>query len=159
LNQNLSRIVLVLALVLGGLGALYFAHARPGYFTSMEYLGGLLLLEVLVASLWHYERAFFFVLLAAFLWAGTSVPMKGVWTQARWGVLAVGAFAGLMMWMKTRRHHFGAFHLVALFAVLAAVVSALVSPYPRVALYKASSLSSTRPRARGLPCWAGKRSF
>src|SRR5436305_10414078 len=42
-------------------------------------------------------------------------------------VLCVGAVAGLAVYMKNRNHYFNTFHLVAVFCLLSALVSALVS--------------------------------
>jgi hypothetical protein len=47
----------------------------------------------------------------------------------RWVILGAGAVVGAVMMLKERRHHFGYFHALALFAVLAATVSAAVSRY------------------------------
>jgi O-antigen ligase len=52
----------------------------------------------------------------------------------------VAALAGFVVYMKDRQHYFTAFHLVAGFCVLSALVSATVSQYPQVALLKAGSL-------------------
>jgi O-antigen ligase len=54
--------------------------------------------------------------------------------------LGGGAAAGCVIMLKDRGHRFGLFHIVALFAVLAAVVSAAVSRYPDLAMLKALSL-------------------
>jgi O-antigen ligase len=43
--------------------------------------------------------------------------------------------------LKEHKHHFGLFHILALFAALAMLVSAAVSQYPRVALLKALSFA------------------
>jgi O-antigen ligase len=91
-------------------------------------------------AVWNYRERFFPVLLLTFLCAGTAVPLHDACTTARWGVLAVGAIAGFALYMKSPSHSFGTFHLMALFSVVTALVSALVSNYPRVALLKALSL-------------------
>lgn len=60
---------------------------------------------------------------------------------ARWVFLTVGALVGFVAWMKTSRdRHFGAFHLVALFCVLAALASAGTSAYSGTGLLKVGSL-------------------
>ncbi len=120
--------------------ALYFAYTRPIFFTSPTFLGGLIVLECLIAAVCAYRRAFFPLVLIAFLFAGTELPVGAGWTVARWVFLATGAMVGSFMMLKERRHHFGLFHALATFAVLAAVVSAAVSRYPSIALLKASSL-------------------
>jgi len=118
----------------------FFAFSRPWYFTSQTYLGGLILLEFLIAAVWFYKRVFFPVVIVAFLLAGVDLPVGAVWTAARWLFLAVGALAGTFIVLKERRYHFGAFHAVACFAVLTALMSATVSRYPNVALLKVLSL-------------------
>jgi O-antigen ligase len=55
-------------------------------------------------------------------------------------VLAVGAVVGFVIYMSDRRHRFGALHLLALTAVLAALISAMVSAYPYIASLKTLSL-------------------
>ncbi|MGA9981112.1 MAG: hypothetical protein WBQ08_21000, partial [Candidatus Sulfotelmatobacter sp.] len=57
-----SRILGLLAIPVLFLTLLYAAETRPGYFTNFNYLGGLLLLEVLAVTLWNYEKWFFAVL-------------------------------------------------------------------------------------------------
>src|SRR5579864_2499733 len=118
----------------------YAALSRPGYFTSQTYLGGLILLEFLIAALWFYKRVFFPVIIVAFLLAGVDLPVGTVWTGARWLFLAVGAVAGTLIVLKDRRHHYGLFQAIAAFAVLTAFVSATVSRYPNVALLKVLSM-------------------
>jgi O-antigen ligase len=129
-----------IALALGAAAIIYLVVAQPGYLTNVEYLGGLLLLEVLAAVIWNYRQRFFPFLMLVFLLAGTAVPMQEIWTSARWLILGAGALAGAAIYLKDPRHSFGALHLVALFCVVAAATSAVVSPYPRHALLKALSL-------------------
>jgi O-antigen ligase len=76
-----------------------------------------------------------------FLSAGTSLPFGDESMTIRWLFLAVGALVGLVIWMRSDRvQHFGAFHLVALFAVFAALASASASEVPFTALLKVGSL-------------------
>lgn len=119
---------------------IYWSYIHSGYFNNLNYLAGLLFLEVLLAALAHYTRAFILVLVAAFLWASLDVPLQGTFAVIRWIVLAAGAFAGYIIWMKTTRRHFALFHLMALFAVLTAVASASASTFPQLSLLKALSL-------------------
>jgi hypothetical protein len=129
-----------------------FAYARPGYFSSESMLGGLLALELLFAAVWMYRRAFFPLVLLAFLFAGIDVPFGGVWTTGRWAFLIVGACVGSFIMLKERFGRFTLFHAVAFFAVLSALVSAAVSRFPTFAFLKAVSLlllflySATGPR-------------
>jgi len=118
----------------------YVAFSRPGYLTDIRLLGGLVFLQVLAAIVWNYRQGFFLALILSFLWAGTSLPMQGVWSSGRWVVLAAGAGAGLLIYLRDDHHHFGVFHLVALGCVLTATVSALVSDDTRVSVLKAASL-------------------
>ena len=122
------------------LGAVYLVLARPGYLTSVEYLGGLLLLEILAAIIWNYRQMFFPVLILTFLFAGTAVPMQAMWTSARWLVLGAGVLAAVFIYLRDPFHSFGSLHLTALFCAVAAATSAFVSPYPKHALLKALSL-------------------
>ena len=139
----LSRIpkpVLAAAVVIGAIALVYAAWSRPWYFTSQTYIGGLILLQLVIAAIWKFRQVFFTVLILAFLLAGTGLPGASVWTSARWLFLGVGAGVGLLLLLKARQHHFGFFDAVALFAVLAAAVSASVSRYPSFALLKVLSL-------------------
>ena len=87
-----------------------------------------------------YRKVFFPLILVAFLFAGLNLPVGTFWSVLRWVFLAVGALAGTVLTLRDRRHHFGLFHIVAMFATLSAVASAAVSQFPQVALLKALSL-------------------
>jgi O-antigen ligase len=134
--------------ILGALGIpvlilamFWLADIRPGYFANVTYLGGLLLLEVLIVSVWHYESSFFAVLMLSFFWAGCSLPLAGAGAAARWVFLLVGAVVGIVKWAeRDQRQPFRAFHLVALLCFLSALVSSLVSNQPSISLLKAVSL-------------------
>jgi len=132
-------------MVLGGmlaccLAGAYLVFFRPGYLTSAEYLQGFLFVQVVFAALWNFRSRFFFLTVICFLMSGLDLPGRGPWLVARWFVLIVGALAGYVAYMKEREHRFGAFHLVALFCVTAATVSAIVSSYPTQSMLKAASL-------------------
>src|SRR5258708_2547570 len=130
-----------LAILMGGTFLLLLILLRrPGYLASPFILGAVIAAQVVLAALSRYRQSFFLILIAAFLWAGADLPFHGVWLQGRWLVLAVGALAGFAIYMKDGRHYFGPFHLVALFCVLSAMVSAVVSAYPEESLLKALSL-------------------
>lgn len=153
MTERVPRVVLISAAVLGLVILAYAAFWRPWYFTSQSYLGGLLLLEFLVAAVWMYRRVFFAVVVMAFLFAGVNLPVgTTVWTAARWVFLAVGALVGFFIVLKEHGYRFGLFHVVAFFTVLTALVSAAVSNYPDIALLKVLSLfllfqyASTGPR-------------
>jgi O-antigen ligase len=139
--ERFSKATVVATAVLLGLPVLaYLVYSRPGYFTSPEYLGGLLVGQLLLAAVWMYRTVFFPLVLAAFLFAGVNLPVGGGWTVARWVFLAVGALVGSFIMLKERGFRFQLFHGLAAFAALAAVVSALVSRYPTFALLKAASI-------------------
>jgi hypothetical protein len=140
MTERIPKSIVIAAVVLGPLVLAYFAYARPWYFTSEAYLGGLVLLELVAAAVWMYRRVFFPLVIVTFLLAGVNLPVGGVWTSARWLVLGLGAAAGSAITLKERRYHFGLFHLVALSAVLTALVSAAVSRYTSVCLLKVLSL-------------------
>ena len=140
MNDRLAKIVLSVLLAsfcLIGVGLAFF---RPAYFSSGSALGTVLFLQILLMAIWNYRTSFLPVLLAAFLWAGMAVPMNMLWTSGRWFVLAAGALAGLVVYMREPQHQFSLFHFVAFFCVVAALVSAGVSGYPDLAVLKALSL-------------------
>ena len=134
-------------LVWAGAGVLCVAvlymliQRRPGFLNSPEILGAIILLELVLASLWHYESVVFPLLIGFFLWAGMDVPLISVGLSARWFVLGFAACAGFVIWMRQHRHSFNEFHLVALFCVIAALVSAIVSSDPSTSVLKVLSLS------------------
>jgi O-antigen ligase len=139
-TERIPKSVLVGGAILAPVFLALLAYSQPGYFTSQTYLGGLLLLELICAALWMYRQVFFPLILIAFLFAGTGLAVGGGWTVARWVFLGFGAGGGCVIMFKERGQRFGLFHIVALFAVLAATVSAAVSRYPDLAILKALSL-------------------
>lgn len=131
---------LLLAMILLCFSALYIAFRTPVFFSNPQQLGELIFAELLAAVLWKYRERFFPVLILAFFWAGTALPLREIWTTARWFVLGAGAAAGALIHMKNRCRSFGIFHFVAFACILAATTSALVSAYPQIALLKTGSL-------------------
>jgi O-antigen ligase len=128
-------------IVLGpGLALYLFYPHYLQYFSNITFLGGVLLLEIILASFWKYSERFFPLLLIAFVWAGLSVPLQGAWTAGRWVVLAAGAIVGFVLWTKNPQLPFRSFQLMAFFCVCAGVASATVSQYSRMATLKALSL-------------------
>jgi hypothetical protein len=117
----------------------FLAYKRPGYFTQ-TYLGGIFLVEFIFAALWMYRKVFFPLVLLAFLFAGLDLPLSSFWSAGRWVFLGVGALAGTFIMLKHRSHRIGAFHALALFTVLAALVSAAVCRYTGFSLLKVLSL-------------------
>lgn len=140
MKRRFSKFIVLGVILAASILAVYGALYSPGYLSSAYYLGGLIFLEVLLALVWKYEQRFFPALVVVFLWAGMAVPMSGVWTAGRWAVLAVGAIAGFALYMRRPQLRFSSFHLVALFAILAAMVSAAVSSFPTLSFMKALSL-------------------
>ncbi|MGO9862140.1 MAG: hypothetical protein ACLPLR_00900, partial [Terriglobales bacterium] len=51
-----------IGIALGGMLALYFVYSHLQYFGNVSFLGGILLLEVIVIFLWKYEQRFFVLL-------------------------------------------------------------------------------------------------
>ena len=128
-------------IVLGVGVVLYFFYQHLQYFGNVSLLEGVLMLEILLASIWKYEQRFFVLLMIAFVWAATGFPFQGAWRGGgRWLVLAVGAAVGFIVWSKAPRRPFGSIHLIAFFCVSAAFVSATVSPWVQMASLKALSL-------------------
>lgn len=140
MTERIPKSVLIGGAILTPLFLALLAYSQPGYFTDQTYLGGLVFLEFLIAAVWLYRQVFFPLVLLAFLFAGTGLAIGGGWTMARWVVLGVGALVGCIVMLKDRGHHFGLFHAAALFAALAALVSAAVSRYPNLAVLKALSV-------------------
>ena len=125
---------------LGGCLALYFLYHHLQYFGDITFLGGILMLELIIACLWKYDQRFLVLVVIAFVGAGTNMPMQSGWMIARWAVLAAGAAVGFILWTRIPRRPFGSLHLIAFFCVCSALVSASVSPLVRTASLKALSL-------------------
>jgi O-antigen ligase len=127
-------------IILGSSLALYFVYFHLQYFGDVPFLGGILLLEIIIASVWDYKRRFFVLLILTFLCAGMHVPLQSAGTIGRWVVLAAGALVGSIVWMRAARRPFRAIHLIAFFCICAAFVSARVSTFIQMASLKALSL-------------------
>jgi O-antigen ligase len=136
LPQNAKRAIWAA----GCLVALYWIRGHLADFRNTSYLSGLIVIQIVFASLWHFETVFFPLLMGFFFWAGMNLPWTGVASTARWFILAVAAVAGFVIWMRKRNHTYTAFHLVALFCLAAALVSAMVSADPATAVLKVLSL-------------------
>ncbi|MGA2353597.1 MAG: O-antigen ligase family protein [Terriglobales bacterium] len=128
-------------IILGVGIVLYFSYSHFQYFGNVSLLGGIMLLELMIACIWKYDQRFFVLLIVAFVWAGLHIPLQGAWTGGRWAVLAAGAVVGFIVWTRAQRRPFRSIHLIAFFCVCAAFVSATVSPFVRMASLKALSLS------------------
>jgi O-antigen ligase len=138
--MNARKLAQWAGLAAGVTFVLYVVYSHLQYFRDVSFLGGILLIEIIIASLWKYDQRFFLLLMIAFLWAGMNVPFEGAWTGGRWVVLTAGAVTGYVVWMKVPRSHFRSIHLIAFFCVAAAFVSASVSSYIHMASMKAFSL-------------------
>jgi O-antigen ligase len=114
---------------------------RPSAFANSTYLSAILVLEIVIACLWQFEKIFFPITMGSFLLPATGLPFSAECFTLRWLFLAVGALVGLIVWMRTSRvHHFGLFHLVGLFCIFAALASASSSAASKVGLLKVGSL-------------------
>jgi O-antigen ligase len=140
-TERMPKSVVIAALVLAPMALMYLAYSRPDYFTSQTYLGGILLVEFLVAAVWMYRQVFFPIVIVAFLFSGVNLPVGHFWAALRWVFLGVGALTGTFLMLKERGYRFGIFHMVAAFAILATLVSASVSQFKQVALLKAMSFA------------------
>lgn len=138
--ERLPRFAIVGSILVVVAAAFLTAWVRPFYFTSQTIIGGLLFLELLVAAICFYRRFFLPALLLVFLFAGLDLPLKGVWTQARWLFLGAGAFVGGLVMLKERRLPFKLFHIIAMFSIFACLMSATVSQHSDVARLKATSV-------------------
>src|SRR6202158_1317304 len=127
-------------IVLGLSLVLYLIYSHLQYFRDVSLLGGILLLEIIIASLWNYGQRFFVLLMITFVWAGMHVPMHSAWTGGRGVVLSAGAVVGYIVWTKNPRRPSGLLHLIAFFCICTAFVSATVSPFTQMASLKALSL-------------------
>lgn len=139
--KNRSVLILFPLAVLAFLLLFEFVERRPGLFADSDFLGGILALQLGFVALRHFEVVFFPLLMGTFLLAGSDLPFSEPATSLRWLLLALGALGGFVIWIKNQRaQRFSAFHLIALFCVTSAAVSAAVSDTPRIALMKAASL-------------------
>jgi O-antigen ligase len=141
MDSRFPRLGLPMAIGLGLLLAIYLVIFRPGYLLSNEDLELLIFLQILVGVLWRFRARFFPFLIVIFLGAGTDVPFQSGLISGRWMVLGAGAVAGLLICLRDRARSIGAFHMVAIFCVLAALLSATSSPEsPMQAVLKSLSL-------------------
>lgn len=140
MGEGNSRLALLAAAIVGLPVLAYLTFSHLGYFTQPAFIGALLVMECLLAAVWFYRRFFFPLVLVSFLLAGVDLPVGSGWSIARWVFLGAGALVGSFIMLKDRGHHFGLFHILAGFSILAATVSAAVSRFPEHALLKAFSL-------------------
>lgn len=136
--DNSSKALAIL--LAGGLVVAGLLLFRPGYFADPSNLQLILAAEIMLIAVANYRKAFFPVLIITFLWAGSALPMRAGFLQARWAVLGMAATAGLALYLHDRAHSFRTIHLIAFFCVLSSFVSASTSAYRSEALLKAVSL-------------------
>lgn len=136
MNNRLQKMFPPMAMAWGVSLVAFLVFFRPDYLLSVEYLGMLIVLQVLVGVLWKFSQRFFPFLIFIFVAASTTLPLS----SARWLILGAGALVGCVICWKDRLPPVGYFHWVALFCVLAALLSATAPDYPKQALLKALSL-------------------
>lgn len=140
-DRSIPSSILLPAGMMLFLALMFLAMHSPGLFANTSLLGAILILQVALFALSHFQNVFFPLLMGTFVLAGSSLPLSGTATSLRWFFLAIGALGGFVIWVKSPRpKHFAIFHLVALLCVLAALVSASVSEVPTIALLKVLSL-------------------
>jgi len=133
-SRVLGMLVMAVLLIL-------WVTTHPAYLSNVSYLGGLLLLELVLASVWHYEKWFCAILMLVFLWAGSDLPLSNVASATRWLFLIVGGLVGVIKWGGRReKQRISTIHLVAALCVLSALVSGVVSTKTQMSLLKSSSL-------------------
>jgi O-Antigen ligase len=139
--KSRAQLILPIMAAVALLSLFVLAERMPGLFADTDLLGGILALQVACIGLSHFEEIFFPLMMVTFLIAGSFLPFSGPATSLRWLFLTVGALGGFVIWIKRPgARHFGPFHLMALFCVTSALVSAAVSEVPKTALLKAASL-------------------
>jgi hypothetical protein len=120
----------------------YLSVYRPYLFRESSLLALLALVAAgFIAS--QYETHFWTLMVAVFFWAGSELPLAGVMNLFRWVVLALGAFVSLAYYARrANRITFNHQHLLALFTVIAAFASAIVSVNRLMTFLKALSLAA-----------------
>ena len=115
---------------------------QPYLFGETNVLGLLVLVIAgLIAS--QYETHFWTLMIGVFFWAGSAFPLAGGMNLFRWVVLGLGAFLAIAYYARmSNRIPFNHLHLLALFSVIAAFASALVSVNPLLTVLKALSLAA-----------------
>jgi O-antigen ligase len=120
----------------------YLSVHRPNLFGETNLLALLALVAAgFIAS--QFETHFWTLMIVVFFWAGSAFPLAGAMNLFRWVVLAVGAFLSLGYYARSpNRISFNHQHLLGLFAVIAALASAIVSVNPLMTILKALSLAA-----------------
>lgn len=120
----------------------YLSVHRPSLFDESNLLALLVLVAAgFVAS--QYETHFWTLMVVVFFCAGSAFPLAGGMSLFRWVVLGVGAFLSLGYYARSANGiSFNHQHLLALFAVVAALASAVISVSPLMTTLKALSLAA-----------------
>jgi O-antigen ligase len=142
-NSNFKAIrILPLVAAASILFLLFLSVKRPYLFGESNVLALLVLVVAgMIAS--QYQTHFWTLMIAVFFWAGSAFPLAGAMNLFRWVVLGLGALLGIAYY--ARRDHrtpFNHLHLLALFTVVAAFASAMVSVNPLLTVLKALSLAA-----------------
>ena len=61
--MKLDKPLLVLGAILGSLFALYFVYSHLSYFGDVSFLGGILMLEIIIGCLWKFDERFFLLVM------------------------------------------------------------------------------------------------
>lgn len=119
----------------------YLSVKRPYLFGEFNVLALLVLVVAgFIAS--QFETHFWTLMVAVFFWAGSALPLAGGMSIFRWVVLGLGALLALGYYARrANRVPFNHVHLLALFTVISAFASALVSVNPLLTILKALSLA------------------
>jgi O-antigen ligase len=114
---------------------------RPYMFGESNVLALLVLVIAgMIAS--QYQTHFWTIMIAVFFWGGSALPLAGAMSLFRWVVLGLGAFLAIAYYArKAHRTPLNHLHLLALFTVVAAFASAMVSVNPVLTVLKALSLA------------------
>ena len=140
MTESSSVKVLPFAAVGAVLFLVYLSLRRPYLFDSGHLIA---LVAIVVAGFIgsQYRTHFWTLTIVVFLWAGSDVPFAGPMQIFRWIMLALAALMGLVLYGRSSdRIHFNYLHLLALFVVVAAFTSAIVSVNPLLTSLKAVSL-------------------
>jgi O-antigen ligase len=139
-----SKTIKIFPLVAAGsvIFLLFLSVKRPYLFGESSLLALMVLVVAgMIAS--QYETHFWTLMIAVFFWAGSGFPLAGAMNLFRWVVLGSGAFLALAYYARrSNRIPFNHLHLLALFTVVTAFASALVSVNPLMTVLKALSLAA-----------------
>jgi O-antigen ligase len=141
-NSNFKTIRIFPLIAAASIVFLLVLSVKRPYMFGESNVTALLVLVVagMIAS--QYQTHFWTIMIAIFFWGGSALPMAGAMSLFRWVVLGSGAFLAIAYY--ARRDHrtpFNHLHLLALFTVVTAFASAIVSVNPMLTVLKALSLA------------------